>query len=499
MAENFVSMEEAENNLLACATYLADDIKSAEGYSEAMKAIVPHYIERGDVDTAAGLADTVDDPFVRDRLLLMVAEKCAEIGDEDYAFQLAEAVEDHGMQEAAREAIAVRLAAKTEFEKALEIADALSHNSHAYAQIAAHFASQNHENEALQTAEKIDFPVSKANALQNIALINFNKGNDETAADLLAKSVAAAEEIEHDEEKIRTFYEIGNHFSEIKRNDKAIESLDIAKTHAENLDNIHRDAFLSNIAYGFLKAGSVELADRTLDLVKDKTQISNALSAFSQEFWSKGEKDEAIEALEESYAILKSQTEKETRDSRARLHLFATIAVLFAKIEKPNRAFDIAQENADENERQTAFSQIAQVLVLQGEEELAQQAIKAISEDSQKLFALIGLSDAEKSKKNNTKAVEYLAQAHTLTETIEQFSVRSTAFNQLAERFDALEETTKMREILTENLQTIFQIKDQVLRTVSLANLSGLYNSHEIKYTEEELVILKTLVIEAAR
>ena len=188
MAENFVSMEEAENNLLSCATYLADDIKSAEGYSEAMKAIVPHYIERGDVDTAAGLADTVDDPFVRDRLLLAVAEKCAEIGDEDYAFQLAEAVEDHGMQEAAREAIAVQLAAKTEFEKALEIAAALSHNSHAYALIAAHFASQNHEHEALQTAEKIDFPLSKANALQNIALINFNKGNDETSLPICSKN-----------------------------------------------------------------------------------------------------------------------------------------------------------------------------------------------------------------------------------------------------------------------------------------------------------------------
>ena len=80
MAENFISIEEAENNLLSCATFLSEDIKSAEGYAEAMKAIIPHYLERGDVDTAAGLADTVDDPFVRDRLLMSVAEKCAAIG-----------------------------------------------------------------------------------------------------------------------------------------------------------------------------------------------------------------------------------------------------------------------------------------------------------------------------------------------------------------------------------------------------------------------------------
>ena len=112
---------------------------------------------------------------------------------------------------------------------------------------------------------------------------------------------------------------------------------------------------------------------------------------------------------------------------------------------------------------------------------------------------LIGLSDAENSRENKAKAVEYLTQAHNLAETIEQFSIRSTAFIQIAERFDELEETAKMREILTENLQTIFEIKDQVSRTVSLANLSGLYNSGEIKYTEEELEILKKLVKEAGR
>ena len=318
MAENFISMEEAQNSLLSCATFLADDIKSSEGYSEAMKAIIPRYIERGDVDLAAGLADSVDDPFVRDRLLMLIAEKCAAIDDDDYAFQLADAIEENGMQEAAREAIANQKAAKTDFENALEIAGSLAHNSNAYAMIAAHFASQNRDEEAGQTIEKIDFPITKAGAFQNLALINFNKGNDEKAAEMLEKAAVAAEEIEHSEEKIRAFYEIGNHFSEIKQNGKAIEALDKAKTNAENLDNFHRDAFLANIAYGFLKAGSMELADRTLDQVGDKTQISNSLAAFAQEFWAKGERDEALETLEESFAILKSQTEKETRDSRAR-------------------------------------------------------------------------------------------------------------------------------------------------------------------------------------
>ncbi len=499
MAENFISMEEAENNLLSCAAFLADDIKSSEGYAGAMKAVVPRYVERGNVDLAAGLADSIDDPFVRDRLLMLVAEKCAAIDDDEYAFQLADAIEEYGMQEAAREAIASQKAAKTNFEKALEIAASLSHNSNAYALIAAHFASQNRDEEAEQTIEKIDFPITKAGAFQNIALINFNKGNDEKAVEMLEKAAIAAEEIEHAEEKIRAFYEIGNHFSEIKRHGKAVEVLDKAKTNAEKLDNVHRDSFLANIAYGFLKAGSLELADRTLDLVADKTQISNSLAAFSQEFWANGDRDEALEALEEAYAILKSQTQKETRDSLARYRLFATIAVLFAKFEKAERALEIAQENESEEESQSAFSQIAQVFVLQAKDDLTRQAIRAIGDDAQRLFALIGLSDAEKQNNEKAKAIGFLNEAALLLETIPQFSVRANAFNEIAKRLKDLGETEKSREILTENMMNVYRINDGVSRVAAMADLSDLYNDWEIKYTVDELEILRKTVREAMR
>ena len=46
------------------------------GYPE-FPAVVPRYLANGDVDLAAELANTVDDPFTRDRLLIHVAEKCA--------------------------------------------------------------------------------------------------------------------------------------------------------------------------------------------------------------------------------------------------------------------------------------------------------------------------------------------------------------------------------------------------------------------------------------
>lgn len=251
---------------------------------------------------------------------------------------------------------------------------------------------------------------------------------------------------------------------------------------------------MGTIAFGFLRAGSLELADRTLDLVADKTQISNTLAAFSQQFWAKDEKDEALEALEEAYAILKSQIEKETRDSRARYQLFASLAVLFAKFEKSERAMEIAQENEDENEQMSAFSQIAQVFALQEKDDLVKQAIQAIREDSNRLYALIGLSDAENRQKNRDKAIEYLNEAHQLAETITQFSVRSSAYNELAVRFLEYNEDEKARDVLTENLEIISQIRDHGNQAVALAHLSDFYSKNEIVLTEPEREILKKLV-----
>ena len=103
MSDHFISFDDAENDLLACAAYLGERIRSSDGHAEAMRAIIPRYLAKGSVDLAAELANAVDDPFSRDKLLTMVAERCAELGDDEYAVQLADAIEDHGMRSQALE------------------------------------------------------------------------------------------------------------------------------------------------------------------------------------------------------------------------------------------------------------------------------------------------------------------------------------------------------------------------------------------------------------
>ena len=493
MKEHQISIKEANSNLLACAAYLAESIKSADGQAEAMKEIVPRYLAKGEVDIAAGLADTVDDPFTRDRLLTFVAEKCAAINDDEYAFQLVESIEEYATQQQARERIALQKSAQGDLEKAFEIAEALEHPDEVFADVALKEASVGDEDDALETIDEIEFAYAKTVALQNIALLNLHKGKTDKTIEYLEKAKAAAADIEFTEEQIRAFLDIGNHFIEAEHNGKAIETFDTAKTIAESLDNIHRDSFLAGIALGFLRAGSIDLADRTLDLVTDKTQMSSALIGFSQVYSAKDETAEALETLEEAYQIMKSQKDLEIRDSGVRFRLWRDIAILFARLTYAERAIEIAQEIPTETEKMAALSSIAQTLTLQKKDDLARLAFESISDDLNRVFALLGVSDAKKSLDEPEEALSFLNDAYAHAETLHKLAPRSTALIEIARRFLDFGDQDKARELASENIASINEIRDESSRAVALAALADFYEQAEFELNDAEKEVLETM------
>ncbi len=497
MSKHLISIEEAEGNLLSCAAFLTEGIKSSEGHSEALRAILPYYLAKEEVDLAAEFANSIDDPFMRDKLLSMVAEKCAAIDDDEYAFQLVEAIEDHGTQAQARERIAIQKSGKSDFEKAFEIADSLEHPDNVFAAIAVDASEDGKDETAAEAVKEIEFPYTKVVTWQTIAGRKIEKKQNKDAVEFLEKALEVADELDFTEEKLRALTDIANHFTDSGRKDRAIETFDKAKQIAIALDNVHRDSFLSIIAYGFFRAGTIDLADRTLDLVADKTQISSTLVGFAREYWTNEEKDDALETLEESYAILKSQHEKETRDSRAKYSLFGTIAGQFANYERPERAIEIAQEIPTEKEQMSALAQIAQILTFQGKDVFALQAVHAIAEDSQRLIAFIGISDAQNRLDRKEEAIQTLNEAAHLAETVPQLASRSSAFNELAKRFAEYNETTRAREITHENLETIALIRDESSQAVALASLAEIYKQYNFELTDAEKQILQAIIIKA--
>ncbi len=482
-----IDIKEAETDLLACATFLAEKIGSSDGHSEAIKEILPYYLAKKEVDLAAELADAIDDPFVRDQLLVSVAEKCAELGDDDYALQLVESIEESSFQGVALEQISIQNAINTEFEKALKIADSLEHGSNAYAAIAGY----QEKAEALKTVEKIEFPYVKAHALQTIAL-------NSKDINLLEKATEVAQDIEFEEERIRAYLEISYQYIESKRKDKAIEVLDKARQFVETLDSIQRDSFFSQIANGFLKAGSLDLADRALDLVSDKYEMAHALVGFADEFLERGEETDALESLEEAYQILKSQPEKETRNSKAKYNLFGLIAGRFATFGKLERGIEIANENPYDEIRNNALSQIAIICETNLNDDLAQRALGDIDDESERTLAMIGLSDVNRRNQKSEFALKQLKEAYFHLNSVQQISMKSLIFNRLAERFNILGEPETARKICSENLLHLTQILDESHRVKALAELSATFAALEFKLNDSDTEILRTMIRKAS-
>ena len=499
MPDHFISIEQAENDLLACAAFLGERIKSGNGHAEAMKSIVPRFLARGEVDLAAELANAVDDPFSRDKLLIAVAVKCAELGDDEYALQLADAIEDQGMQAEALERIALVEAGKGNTDKAAEIAGSMLHPEYVFAGIAVHQAANGDQAAADTTLGRIEYANARVSALQQIARAHINAKELDKAVETLEKAVTAASEIEHDEEKIRALCDLGTLFIEAGDKNRSLETFEQAQTEADVLDNIHRDFFLVNCALGFLYAGNGELADGALDLVADKTQMASALLGFARESWEKGEKDEALDTIEESYAILKSQRDIETRDSRARNALMASIAVQFAGFGKDDRATEIALENADHDDRMAAIGQIAQVLTMRHEDELARQTVNLIEEDANRLFALINLSEAKKNLGEETQSVKFLDEAAELVETVPQLAARSSVLNEIAVRYAEHGEMDKARALAFQNFETIAEIRDESSQASALASMSNTFTTVGGEMTDPVKRIVDNLIREADR
>jgi tetratricopeptide (TPR) repeat protein len=472
MSEFFISRDEAGADVLACAAFVAERVAGGDAHAEAVSAVVPRYLARGNVDVAAEFANTVDDPFVRDRLLIAVAAKCADLDDDEYALQLADAIEEVGLQSQAREVIARIKAGKGDIETARKIANDVMHPDQVLAAIAIRQAADGNQDAATETLSEIDYPASSVVALITMASERIEKGETEKAVEYLETASVLAEEIEHDEERIRALIDVGHRFVEAERNAKAIETFDKARSFAEDLNNVHRDNLLGSVSVAFMHAGTVELADSTLDMVTDKTQISTALLGFAREYSRRGEMDDALEALDEAYEVLRSQRDTETRDSKAKFALFASIAAQFAGFEKGERAIEIAEKIEDDKQAKSALSQVAVIMTQQGKDELARQALNTISDEAQRVFALIGMHDVA-AKSDAETAKGFLNEAAEAVESIPQLGPRANALNEIAARAGKAQNDELFNATLDRLLTSVSEMKGDRNKATALADLAA--------------------------
>jgi len=494
MSQHFISRADAESNFLDAAAYLAESIPAGESHGSAIATVVPQYLEKGKVDLAAELANTVDDPFTRDRLLIAVAGKCAEIDDDEYGLQLVETIEDPGFKAQGYERIGFAKADKGEFEKAGDIAAMMMHPDSVLARIAVKKAADGDVNGAMETIGEIEFPRDAVTALNTIAVASIKTETNERAIELLLAAESKAAEIEHDEERIRSYAEIGNLLIDTGDKGKAFQVYENARSDAEELGSTHRDNLLAQVAIGILHTGSVDHADRTLDSISDKTQIASVVLAFARDHWQKDEKDEAYEALEEAYAVLLSQHENETRESRAKFVVMTAVAVQFAGFEKCERAVEIADTIPDETHKTNALSQIAQLAASQGLYQIAEHAAGEIDSELDRMITTVLMGRAASNSGDTEKSAELLSGASDAIAKLSEPTMRHSAFIELSRAY--FETGDQNNGILTfeKALGALMEVRNSTFQVSGLSDVSKLSGEFGLEMTDAHREMLKSVV-----
>src|SRR5690606_27201842 len=199
-------------------------------------------------------------------------------------------------------------------------------------------------------------------------------------------------------------------------------------------------------------------------------------------------------ALDESYEILRSQRDRETRDSKARYGLFGTIAAQYAGFERGERAIEIAEGIEDDQQSMAALGQIAAIMTMQKSEELARQALNAVPEEAERMLALISMSDAARENGENEKAAEFINEAIELAKDVPQLSARSAAYTEIASRLLDRGDADRARQVMFTDLENIAQIRGDSTRAMALATLAGLFDKAEFKLNETEAEQLRVIL-----
>lgn len=494
MPDLFISRQRADEDILMAAAFMGERIRSAEGHADAIDKVVPQILAADDVDLAAELSNAIDDPFSRDRLLARVAVRCSELGDDEYALQLIEAIEDVGMRSIAIERCSLAKVAAGQLDAAIELSDAIAHPDNVYAAVAVAHYNEGRKAESDTVLDEIDFPTARVSAMLRMANAELEKEGFATAAELLTSAREHADEIEHDEERIAAMVEIGTGFIAAKRNDLAITTFADARDIATKIGVGHRDLFLSNCAIGFRTAGSVELAEETIEMLGDKTHIAATLLGFARESWRADDKETAVEDLDEAFEILKDQHERETRDSKTRNALMASIAAQFAGFGKAEKAIEVAEANDSDEQKVAALTQIAKVLDVKKETATADEATALIAEPSERTTALVSRAENLTENDDTASAIEMLERAENEAASIEQITALAESHLRIADRAVTAGSSPLASRNISSGLLAIAGILDPTTRASLIADIATIVKRGSLELTDADREVVYELI-----
>jgi hypothetical protein len=168
--------------------------------NEVMSVIAGRYAKLELLDHAIELTETISDPFTRDNTFTQIAAASITTGNSDYADALLDMLDDPAVRSMAIETIAIKYAELGNVDKSLELVNELDDADQTLRGIA--LVDGILSPGAIELALSITAPDLRADTLGQLATAAYRAERTPDAAELLAESLRAAEEIEFSQSRI---------------------------------------------------------------------------------------------------------------------------------------------------------------------------------------------------------------------------------------------------------------------------------------------------------
>jgi tetratricopeptide (TPR) repeat protein len=498
MSQYLIDDELAEQDLLACATRVAETIDNLEGHAELMAGAAARYADAGQFDFAVALAETIGDPYTRDRARAHIAVKSFEAGESDYAMRLLEGIEDPSFQAYATAQIAVRRAAAGDYAGGAELAHSLEDSSSTLAEIAVKCAEAGHYDEALELVGTIDYQGSAASALTEMAAIHTKAGRQKEASELLSQALLEARSIELAEDRVSMLVSIGTRYAEAGEQDKAEEVLLEAERLAERVElDSYRDNSLEQVSLGLARLGQSERALEVAARIEDSFQAASAHTGISSEHLRAGRSDEAQSTLSRALELVEAEEfYRSSSYPASRYNALTGIAMQYAEAALYDQATRTARMIESDRDRSAALMEVAKTFMRAGNTDHALNAARMIEDSSIKAVALTTLAQALSKNDQQERALSVLAEATRTAEEITWANDRTLALIEIARRYASAEgHEDEAAKLLLQALETSVHIESRYGLASALAQLSDAYDETGLEIDERVMNILREIVI----
>jgi len=491
--------EDVSEDVLEVAILLTQTVEG-DGYFELSQSIATQLAQRGDVQRALDVAETIADPYLKDQTIGVIAAQTVG-SNEIEPGELLDVIEDPILRDLATEQVAIQYAAAGDVENSLGLVSQLPEPEPVLSLIAVGLATNGFEVQALEVLESIENPATRVAVSAQLSSALLKKEKTAEAERLIRSSESDLNQIEYPEERINAALSISSVLRELGRKDDAFQHLNQAgalckefeDSNAEALETVFvRDEALAQIASEMAQVGHLAEADSLLEEIGDAFHFARATVQLAMAHYRLGNNDESLKLLQQSQEITAEQPTYGEYGQRMRDTLFSEIAAAYATCGYYKQAFDVSGEIFDSDEKLRALIKVGQISARSEQHSVLKQACDKLQDDLPKATFWLALSESfrasDQSEAFDDAITQSIDNANRLAMPYEQSLILAEIGFRLAERSPERADSVFLRTV--ENLRSI---ESGYRRVAILLNLSQGYWKLDRRPGPEERVIFREL------